>query len=235
MIAEKIINDLEVFCINDKYCKWKDKLEVLSRHVEVCEFQDKNLKDWLQGFDRFAEKPIESNSLAFYENEQLQERINNEVPKAPLLARLYTKDSSSKALFTLDNFATNKNQEKIIKSKDNVIDFLEGYLFDNNEEEQKEKKIDSKENDNDSVSPDKMQLQIISSDEDEDSKKLEEILRQKTNIIKNFNDEKQHLFNIMKIQEVKEDEIKEDLEKELFKKRKLIEPFLVKKLKQMKT
>lgn len=129
---------MEVFCINDKYCRWKDKLELLPRHVEVCEFQDKNLREWLQTFEKHLEcdPNPNKNNLLIYENEHLQERINNEVPKAPLLARLYTKDNSSKALFT-DTLALTNNENKDIEDTADHLEFLEGFLNDKDEENEK--------------------------------------------------------------------------------------------------
>ncbi len=131
LIAEKIINDLEVFCINDKYCQWKDKLELLPRHVEVCEFQDKNLQDWLQSFDKKTqndETMVENkNLLLYYQNEHLLEKINNEIPKAPLLARLYTKDNSSKTLLTESLVPVNFESKEIFDTKDS-FDILEGFF-----------------------------------------------------------------------------------------------------------
>jgi len=44
LIAEKIIQDLEVFCVN-QLCEWKDKLEYLNKHVKSCPFA--KTPDWL--------------------------------------------------------------------------------------------------------------------------------------------------------------------------------------------
>ena len=37
LIADKIIQDLEVYCVN-KLCDWKDSLENLNKHVKNCPY-----------------------------------------------------------------------------------------------------------------------------------------------------------------------------------------------------
>lgn len=44
LIAEKIIQDLEVYCVN-KLCDWKGGLETLSKHVKACPFA--KTPEWL--------------------------------------------------------------------------------------------------------------------------------------------------------------------------------------------
>ena len=243
LLAEKIINDLEVFCINDKYCKWKDKLELLTRHVEVCEFQDKNLKDWLQGFEKITAKPTENQPLVYYQNESLQERINNEIPKAPLLARLYAKDSSSKALFT-DMTQKVEQKENVLKSKDHVFDLLEGILNNNDEvKEEEDKKIEKekeKEKEKESNSEEKSlneavvreEMRKINIDDYLDEKELLIDLRDENT--KDKNDENKNPLNI-KNEEEEGLDITSSLDPEISKKRKCKEPILILKLKQMKS
>ena len=43
-IAERIIDDLQVACINN-LCEWKDRLELLEKHVKNCKI-DKELPSW---------------------------------------------------------------------------------------------------------------------------------------------------------------------------------------------
>ncbi len=266
LLAEKIINDLEVFCVNDKYCKWKDKLELLPRHVKVCEFKDQNLTDWLQGFNNFTSKCTDnqSQSFAMLHNEHLQERINNELPKAPLLARLYTKDSSSKALF--GDFVSSKpiieKNESNPKSKDNAYDILEGIL-NNDEEDYFKKNFGSSEiKKNDEIVLPKDEIALIKEEKalplpememmrimlidtpqgknadilnEKDSEEENKKNDQNTNL--NKNDENVNPLNI-KLKEDKEDKEGDEgvcVEVELMKKRKCKEPLLVLKLKQMKS
>ena len=217
--------------MNDKYCKWKDKLELLPRHVVVCEFQDKNLKDWLQGFDRFTEKPKEtSNGLLFYsENEHLQERINNEVPKAPLLARLYAKDSSSKALF-VDAYATNKtNRNEGLKAASRDFEFLEGFLNETEEDGETAKDL------NKTLSQELDIKVIIGKDSTE--KQGEDTV---VNVCHDSEEEEKKKGNDENVNPMNDPKeiIGLDLtrtEQEMSKKRKLKEPALCLKLKQMKS
>lgn len=44
IIADKIILDLEVSCVN-KLCPWKGKLEILEKHVKYCPYE--KTPDWL--------------------------------------------------------------------------------------------------------------------------------------------------------------------------------------------
>jgi len=237
LIAEKIINDLEVFCVNDKYCKWKDKLELLPRHVEACEFQDKNLTDWLQGFDRFTDKPKATDPLFLMESEHLQERINNEMPKAPLLARLYTKDSSSKALFKETFVPQNVENNNIFTSKQKEFEILEGILNDNDEESEIQKTIDLNKT-KDLVLPHELEAKIIIGDDliekqgedtilDDSEEKAEE--EKKNQNDENVNPEKKTNNEEKEVLEIPRNEL------EMAKKRKFKEPALCLKLKQMKT
>ena len=216
--------------MNDKYCKWKDKLELLPRHVEACEFQDKNLKDWLQGFDRFTEKPKEtSNGLLLYsENEHLQERINNEVPKAPLLARLYAKDSSSKALF-VDAYATNKTtRNEGLKTASREFEFLEGFLNETEGDGAIAKDL------NKTLSQE-LEIKVIIGKESTE-KQGEETVVNVCNDSEEEEKKKENDENINPMNEPKEGVL--DLtrtEQEMSKKRKLKEPALCLKLKQMKS
>ena len=40
--------------MNDKFCRWKDKLELLPRHMEICEFKDKSVEAWLQDLEKLT-------------------------------------------------------------------------------------------------------------------------------------------------------------------------------------
>lgn len=216
--------------MNDKYCKWKDKLELLPRHVDACEFQDKNLKDWLQGFDRFTEKPKEtSNGLLLYsENEHLQERINNEVPKAPLLARLYAKDKSSKALF-VDAYATNKPiRNEGLKAASREFEFLEGFLNETEGDGAIAKDL------NKTLSQELDIKVIIGKDLTE--KQGEDTVVNVCDDLEEEEKKKENDENINPMNDIKEGGL--DLtrtEQEMSKKRKLKEPALCLKLKQMKS
>lgn len=223
LIAEKIINDLEVFCINDKYCKWKDKLELLPRHVEVCEFQDKNLQDWLQSFDKKTqndETMVENkNLLLYYQNEHLLEKINNEIPKAPLLARLYTKDNSSKTLLTESLVPVNFESKEIFDTKDS-FDILEGFFNNKDDEENDGKILNEKQN-----------LEAFF----ELDKKTDKSNKEKDVLLIAKNDENLLPFDL-KINSTSKDEIEQNHEKEENrKKRRIKEPALIYKLKQMKS
>ena len=50
-IAEKIIDDLQVACINN-LCEWKDRLELLGKHVKNCKI-DKELPNWAKNTKNF--------------------------------------------------------------------------------------------------------------------------------------------------------------------------------------
>jgi len=45
LIAEKIIQDLEVFCVN-QLCEWKDKFENLNKHAKSCPYS--KTPEWLK-------------------------------------------------------------------------------------------------------------------------------------------------------------------------------------------
>lgn len=63
-LAAKIIDDMEVFCVN-KLCDWKDKLELLESHVKVCPF-DKDLPNWIKELK--AGSPMKSEDNGGNEN-----------------------------------------------------------------------------------------------------------------------------------------------------------------------
>jgi hypothetical protein len=98
LIAEKIIQDLEVFCVN-QLCDWKDCLENLNKHVKACPFAE--TPAWLskaqsnlppeQVFDSVGDIYLQA-------DEHYQERLNEEVPRKSLLERLYTRNLESKEL-----------------------------------------------------------------------------------------------------------------------------------------
>jgi len=98
LIAEKIIQDLEVYCVN-KLCDWRDSLENLNKHVKNCPFAE--TPAWLskaqsnlppeQAFDSVGDIYLQA-------DEHYQERLNEEVPRKSLLERLYTKNLESKEL-----------------------------------------------------------------------------------------------------------------------------------------
>lgn len=199
----------------------------MPRHVEVCEFQDKNLKEWLQTFEKHLENDPKNNKNSFliYENEHLQERINNEVPKAPLLARLYTKDNSSKALFT-DTLAFNNNEKKDSADTTDHLEFLEGFLNDKDEENEKDQEEKREMGSIENVSNQFNQTTIIS---------FENMVEKNENLLdKDKNDENQLPANS---EENKAMIFMEDAKdsSNLTKKRKVKEPALIQKLKQIKS
>jgi hypothetical protein len=97
LLAEKIIQDLEVLCIN-KLCDWKGKLAELPKHVRGCAYAKP--PEWLSQFQStqsFEENP-RTTDLALVDNEEYQERIVEEVARKSLLERLYTKNEECKDL-----------------------------------------------------------------------------------------------------------------------------------------
>ena len=259
LLAEKIINDLEVFCVNDKYCKWKDKLELLPRHVKVCEFKNQNLTDWLQGFDKFTSKCPDNQSFSLIQNEHLQERINNELPKAPLFARLYSKDSSSKALF--GDFISSKpiieEKDANLTSKDHTFDILEGILNNDEDDFFKNAFQTSEKKKKDEIVLPEMEMQktiememqktmlndtpkgknegVLNEGVLSDGVLNEGVLNKKYSEEETKNDENLNPLNIG-LKEDKEDEKEIHWDEfEMLKKRKCKEPLLVLKLKQMKS
>jgi len=98
LIAEKIIQDLEVYCVH-KLCDWKDSLENLNKHVKNCPFAE--TPAWLsQAQSSYqAEQNFEAvGDIYLQADEHYQERLNEEVPRKSLLERLYTRDLESKEL-----------------------------------------------------------------------------------------------------------------------------------------
>ena len=48
IIADKIINDLEVFCFNKYNCNWRGSLEQLKKHSKNCLFGKKDVPEWFK-------------------------------------------------------------------------------------------------------------------------------------------------------------------------------------------
>ena len=58
-LAAKIIDDLEVSCIH-KLCDWKDRLELLEKHVNVCAFK-KDVPKWAKELKSEAHVKLDQN------------------------------------------------------------------------------------------------------------------------------------------------------------------------------
>jgi hypothetical protein len=108
LIAEKIIQDLEVLC-NNKLCDWKGPLQSLEKHVKNCIYEKP--PEWLNKVQpkiQLDEKKEISDLLLEqvkfeycqleFQDEEFQERVNEEVSKKSLVERLYTKSQESRQL-----------------------------------------------------------------------------------------------------------------------------------------
>ena len=55
-MASKIIEDFEVYCIHEQFCRWKGRMENLAKHVENCEFRNQNVRTWLEEMEKIRGK-----------------------------------------------------------------------------------------------------------------------------------------------------------------------------------
>lgn len=112
LISEKIIMDLEVRCPN-RLCDWKDRLEILAKHLKSCAFAktpgwlndaqkvinlDENKGDSEMPFLVVREYMSDRTKIVKQHDDQFIERVNEEVSRKSLLERLYTKNEESKEL-----------------------------------------------------------------------------------------------------------------------------------------
>jgi hypothetical protein len=53
MLAQNLIDECEVFCVN-VHCVWRDRLEHLATHIQRCEFEAKNLPEWIKECEKIS-------------------------------------------------------------------------------------------------------------------------------------------------------------------------------------
>lgn len=125
MLAQNLINEFEVFCVNVN-CVWKDRLEHLPNHIQHCELEEKNLPEWIKECENFSSS-LENNHQD--ENDQLQERINQEIPKQSILMRLYNKDSKTRELLkeTLESGHSPISNKFKLNIDPDLLDILSDY------------------------------------------------------------------------------------------------------------
>jgi hypothetical protein len=135
LIPEKIIDDLEVGCIN-KACEWKDKLELLEKHVKNCKV-DKELPSWIREQKEFIN--VDEDNLHMDGDDHLVERLNEEVPKLGFAARLYKKGDANSREFLTSLYSTKTvTPRKIAKSKAKQakMDMIEDWIEDMEDDEE---------------------------------------------------------------------------------------------------
>ena len=142
LIAQSIINDSYVFCIND-CCPWKGKLGDLNDHLKNCIFNSKKLPEFIKKDIEENKKNNENNNKFDCEKEEIDEEINKNTSfnyKSSIKERVYCKNPGLLNKVFDEKEKNEIGTEKI--SDDKEINDLYNYL--SCDREKKEKKEDVK-------------------------------------------------------------------------------------------
>lgn len=134
LIAQSIINELQVYCINNG-CPWKGKLSELQNHIKSCLFCPKNMPNFIKIELQNKNKNKGSETIELDENaEEIIGKTSSFNIKSSLKERIYSKNPSlvkkifeNQSVSYLENKEENKEKEKI--SNQSEINELYEHLF----------------------------------------------------------------------------------------------------------
>ena len=63
MLANQLINELEIYCTN-RFCDWKGPLDSIKDHFKKCLYKSDTLPEWLQKYQKEQEEVFQKEEYA---------------------------------------------------------------------------------------------------------------------------------------------------------------------------